>query len=69
MKAHPECEAEPRDWIRRHLATGHESRCTRSTVLHRLYVAQPEIKASEAITLIESGGPVSTGIAVYQKGE
>ncbi|MGE0294731.1 MAG: hypothetical protein AB7P97_20460 [Hyphomonadaceae bacterium] len=69
MKAHPELEHESRDWTRVHKPTGHRSTCTPSTVLHRLYVAQPDLCPLKALELIEAGGPVDTGLATYHKGK
>lgn len=69
MKAHPELDAEARDWIRIHKPTGHVSYCTRSTAIHRLYSANPTLTASEAIERIESGAPFETPFARYERGK
>lgn len=61
-------EAEPQDWIRIHKGTRHVSRCTRSTVLHRLYTARPDLDPGTALTLMDSGGPFETAYAIYQRG-
>lgn len=69
MKAHPEMETEGRDWIRIHKPTGHRSRCTRSTALHRLYAARPDLKPADVINIVETGEPFETEFARYEKGE
>lgn len=69
MKAHPEMDTEPRDWIRIHKPTGHRSTCTRSTALHRLYLSRPDIDPRVALATIEAGETFETSLARYEKGK
>lgn len=68
MKAHPECEVERREWIRIHKRSGHRSTCTRSTVIHRLYLAMPDLTPLDAIGMVDRGVRFETPFAIYERG-
>jgi hypothetical protein len=57
---------EPRDWKRTH-KNGHASFVTRSTALHRLYMAHPKLAPLNAHEIME-GGRFVTDFATYERG-